>query len=129
MNASFSQASQADNDPGGARLPDSDPHGYRRPTSLPGSPPAQLQSEKPPVENPQFKVPAKELETCEASLFFGDHDRRLPRLAFTIKETASMLCVSDTTVRRLLACQILRRLPHIRHVRIAGREILRFTKS
>ena len=53
----------------------------------------------------------------------------LPRLAYTMKETANMLGVSYITVHRLLKRGLLRSSTALRHKLIPKAEIDRFLKS
>lgn len=55
--------------------------------------------------------------------------RTLPRLAYTMEETAEMLGVSYITVHRLLKRGLLRSSRAIRHKVIPASEIERFLKS
>ena len=48
------------------------------------------------------------------------------RLAFSVKETAQILGVSEKTVRRLVARKLLRASRALRHLLIAKKEIERF---
>lgn len=48
------------------------------------------------------------------------------RLAFSVKETAAMLGVSEKTVRRLVARGLLRRSKALRHLIIPKKEIQQF---
>ena len=48
------------------------------------------------------------------------------RLAFSVKETAEILGVSEKTVRRLINRKLLRASRALRHLRIAKKEIERF---
>jgi excisionase family DNA binding protein len=48
------------------------------------------------------------------------------RLAFSVKETAQLLGVSEKTVRRLVARKLLRSSRALRHLLIAKKEIERF---
>jgi len=49
-----------------------------------------------------------------------------PRLAFSVRETAAMLGVSEKTVRRLIARGLLRPSKALRHLLIPRTEIERF---
>jgi excisionase family DNA binding protein len=49
-----------------------------------------------------------------------------PRLAFSVKETAAMLGVSEKTIRRLVARRLLRSSYALRHLLIPKKEIERF---
>jgi excisionase family DNA binding protein len=49
-----------------------------------------------------------------------------PRLAFSVKETAAMLGVSEKTIRRLVARRLLRSSHALRHLLIPKKEIERF---
>lgn len=53
----------------------------------------------------------------------------LPRLAYTMEETAKILGVSYITVHRLLKRGLLRSSSALRHKLIPGSEIERFLKS
>jgi excisionase family DNA binding protein len=48
------------------------------------------------------------------------------RLAFSVKETAAMLGVSEKTIRRLVARRLLRSSHALRHLLIPKKEIERF---
>jgi len=50
----------------------------------------------------------------------------LPRLAFSIHETAFMLGVCDKSVRRLIDRGMLKANKSLRHIRISKKEIERF---
>src|SRR5436190_15738284 len=90
MNANSTQAHESDYDTSDARITDSDPHGSGGVSSASGWP-LESQSGNPANGTPQFRALVEKLETSEASLFLGGDDQRFPRLAFTIKETSSML--------------------------------------
>jgi excisionase family DNA binding protein len=49
-----------------------------------------------------------------------------PRLAFSVKETADMLGLSEKTIRRLIARRLLRSSRALRHLLIPRKEIERF---
>jgi len=51
------------------------------------------------------------------------------RMAFSLKETAGVLGVSEKTVRRLVARRLLRPSRALRHLLIAKREIERFLEE
>jgi excisionase family DNA binding protein len=51
------------------------------------------------------------------------------RLAFSVKETADMLGVSDKTIRRLIARRLLRSSHALRHLLIPKKEIERFLEQ
>jgi len=53
----------------------------------------------------------------------------LPRLAYTLKETAQMLGISDKSVRRLIARNLLHPSKALRHLLIPLSEIERFLKE
>ena len=53
----------------------------------------------------------------------------LPRLAFSVRETAEMLGVSEKTVRRLTSRGLLRPSRALRHLLIAKKEIERFLEQ
>lgn len=60
----------------------------------------------------------------------GDPNRPpAPRRAYSIRETASMLGVSDKSVRRLIDRRLLRASRALRHLRIPAAEIERFLKE
>ena len=52
-----------------------------------------------------------------------------PRLAYSVRETAEMLGVSEKTIRRLVARGMLRPSKALRHLRIPRSEIERFLKE
>jgi excisionase family DNA binding protein len=52
-----------------------------------------------------------------------------PRLAFSVRETAQMLGMSEKTVRRLIDRKLLRASRALRHLRIAKTEIERFMEE
>jgi excisionase family DNA binding protein len=52
-----------------------------------------------------------------------------PRLAFSVKETAAMLGVSEKTIRRLVARGLLRTSRALRHLLIPKKEIERFLEQ
>jgi len=49
-----------------------------------------------------------------------------PRLAYSVKETAAMLGISEKSVRRLVARNLLHPSKALRHLLFAGTEIERF---
>ena len=49
-----------------------------------------------------------------------------PRLAFSVKETAAMLGLSEKTIRRLVSRRLLRSSHALRHLLIPKKEIERF---
>ncbi len=51
---------------------------------------------------------------------------RIPRLAFSIKETAKVLGVSEKTVRRLVYRRLLHPSRALRHLLISQKEVERF---
>ena len=51
---------------------------------------------------------------------------RIPRVAFSVKETAEVLGVSEKTVRRLVTRQLLRPSRALRHLLISKKEVDRF---
>jgi hypothetical protein len=53
----------------------------------------------------------------------------LPRLAFTMEETAEIFTISYTSVQRLVARGLLRASTALRHKRISRVEIERFLKA
>lgn len=53
----------------------------------------------------------------------------LPRLAYSLQETAQMLGVCDKTVRRLIARRLLKPLTALRHILIPKSEIERFLRE
>lgn len=55
--------------------------------------------------------------------------RNLPRLAYSVRETASMLGVSEKSVRRLVVRGLLRPSRALRHLLIPRSEIERFLKE
>jgi len=54
---------------------------------------------------------------------------KLPRLAYSIKETAKIIGVSEKSVRRLIDRGILKSSKALRHIRITHAEIERFLKA
>ena len=52
-----------------------------------------------------------------------------PRLAYSLKETAQMLGISEKSVRRLIARNLLRPSRALRHLLIARSEIERFLQA
>jgi len=52
-----------------------------------------------------------------------------PRLAFSVREAAQMLGVSEKTVRRLINRKLLRASRALRHLRIAKAEVERFLRE
>lgn len=65
-------------------------------------------------------------ETCDSS---DSLPVKLPRLAYSIHETAMMLGISDKTVRRLIDRGKLRANKSLRHIRISKTAIERFLES
>jgi len=59
----------------------------------------------------------------------SENNSHLPRLAYTMQETADMLGVSYITVHRLLKRGLLRSSLALRHKLIPASEIERFLKS
>ena len=56
-------------------------------------------------------------------------EEKLPRLAYSINETALMLGLSEKTIRRLIDRQKLKANKSLRHIRISRTEINRFLES
>ena len=54
---------------------------------------------------------------------------RLPRLAFSVRETAEMLGISEKTVRRLIDRGLLRPSRALRHLLISKKEIEHFLEK
>lgn len=73
-------------------------------------------------------LPAK-LSTESAKLPQAEPDRKLPRLAFSMRETAEILGVSYITVHRLIQRGLLKSSLACRHKMISKIEIERFLKE
>ena len=56
-------------------------------------------------------------------------DPPLPRLAYSVKEAAEILGVSDKTIRRLVDRGLLKPSRAIRHLLIPGKELERFLQD
>lgn len=59
----------------------------------------------------------------------GEAEERLPRLAYSVREVAELLGVSEKSIRRLIARQLLRPSKALRHLRIPRAEVERFLKD
>ena len=66
------------------------------------------------------------LESSAATLTRTDPAVLPARVAFSVKETADMLGVSEKTIRRLIARRLLRASTALRHLLIPKKEIERF---
>jgi excisionase family DNA binding protein len=60
------------------------------------------------------------------SLSEAQFSARVPRLAFSVRETAETLGVSEKTVRRLVARRLLNPSRALRHLLISRKEVERF---
>ena len=78
---------------------------------------------------------AANCQTCSDHIVLPDESARTPRLhpmpgpqrlAFSVKETAAILGVSEKTVRRLIARKLLRASRALRHLLIPAKEIEKF---
>jgi excisionase family DNA binding protein len=78
--------------------------------------PTELATERPLTQNGSSFAP----DELDASL--PDH----PRLAYSVRETAKILGVSEKTVRRLISRKLLRASRALRHLLISKKEIERF---
>ena len=85
----------------------------------------------------QLTIDPKNLEQLFSDLQIRNEDptppkpmqTALPRLAYTVEETARMLSVSEKTVYRLIERGLLKSSGALRHKRIAHTEIERFLKA
>jgi excisionase family DNA binding protein len=85
-------------------------------SSLPGSPECP----------PDNQVRPNNLGPAERE---ADHIPNLMRMAFSVRETAEILGVSDKTVRRLIDRKLLRASRALRHLLIPKKEIERFLQE
>ena len=87
------------------------------------------------MNNAIAKQPSRETEKLQQTdgevpvLSEAQFPSRTPRMAFSVRETADTLGVSEKTVRRLVARRLLNPSRALRHLLISKKEVERFLEE
>jgi len=80
----------------------------------------------PPAQAEESRSPSNVLAEPSTSPLIAQPLTTTTRLAFSVRESAQMLGVSEKSVRRLISRKLLRPSRALRHLRIPKKEIERF---
>ena len=89
----------------------------------------QIKSSSDPMTLPQTSGTVARIPAAVSDESTSMPTSRLPRLAYSVREAAEILGVSEKSVRRLIARRLLRPSRALRHLLIPRSELDRFLKE